>query len=300
MRWFRIVGRSITSGAKSVLRNFSLSMASISCTIITLILVSLGILLSFNVNNITKNIENELTIVILMNDETTTEEIKSLETEIRKVDNVNNITYKSKAEIKADIIKSGGSMGKIIEVYGDEALQDSFIVTVKKIEQINETATTIKNLNHVASVNYGESQINDLIKVFEVVKNSTIILVVALILVTTFLIGNTIKITIFSRRNEIEIMRLVGTNNFVIKMPFLIEGFLLGAIGSVIPIILTIFGYTYIYETASTMSFSNMLNVISLIKPSSIIYLTSLVLLAVGSIVGMLGSVRAVRKFLKI
>ena len=129
------------------------------------------------------------------------------------------------------------------------------------------------------------------------VKKICIILVVALIVVTAFLITNTIKITIFSRRNEINIMRLVGTSNTVIKMPFVFEGFLLGAIGSLIPIIITIVGYTYLYEVMGGVMFSNL---VELVEPSKIIYFTALILFVIGSVVGMFGSGRAVRKYLKI
>ena len=92
--------------------------------------------------------------------------------------------------------------------------------------------------------------------------------------------------------NEINIMRLVGTSNSVIKMPFLFEGFILGGMGSLIPIFVTMFGYTYLYESMGGVMFSNL---IELVKPADIIYITSLALFGIGSIVGMFGSVRAVR-----
>ena len=92
-------------------------------------------------------------------------------------------------------------------------------------------------------------------------------------------------------------MRLVGTSNTVIKMPFVFEGFLLGAIGSLIPIIITIVGYTYLYEVMGGVMFSNL---VELVEPSKIIYFTALILFVIGSVVGMFGSGRAVRKYLKI
>ena len=125
------------------------------------------------------------------------------------------------------------TFNKIISTWeeGENPLQDSFIIEVKDIKDINETATTIKNMEKVSLVKYGETTVNDLIKVFSAVKKITIGLVVGLILVTAFLINNTIKITIFSRKREIDIMRLVGTSNIVIKLPFFIEGFFIGLLG---------------------------------------------------------------------
>ena len=302
MRVFRIIGRSITSSFKSIFRNFSLSMASITCTVITLLLVSIGILLSYNINNITKDIENELTIVILMDKEVTEEEIKETEGIIKNIDNIDTVVFNSKDEIKDHLASQSDTYLKIVESWGEDEnpLQDSFVVTVENIKDINETATTLRNLDYVDVVRYGETMVNKLINTFDGIKNGTIVLVVALILVTTFLIGNTIKITIHARRNEIDIMRLVGTSNTVVKMPFIIEGFLLGAIGSILPILITILGYSYLYDHMDSVGMSNILNVIRLAPPNTIVYHTSLILFVSGSVIGMFGSVRAVRRYLTI
>lgn len=302
MRIFRIIGRSIESSFKSIFRNFSLSMASITCTIITLILVSIGILFSYNINNITEDIESELTIVTLMNKGITDEELKRTEKNLKKVDNVDEIKFVSKEDIKKDLAEQNETYAKIIDTWGEDEnpLQDSFVITVKEIKDINETATTIKNLEHVALVKYGESMVNELINIFDVVKNATIGLVIALVLVTTFLIGNTIKITIFSRKSEIDIMRLVGTSNSVIKLPFIFEGLLLGTIGSILPVLITILGYNWAYNSLSSARLSSILNVVRLAKPSSIVYTTSLIIFVIGAVVGMFGSLRAVRRYLTI
>lgn len=302
MKIFRIIGRSFINALKSIARNFSLSMASITATIITLILVSIGILLSYNLNSITKSIEEELTIVVFLTRDVSSEDINDIKNKLNKIDNIENLNFKSKDDIKKEISLENETFSKIIETWNDNEnpLQDSFIIKVKEFKDINETATTIKNMDKVDLVKYGESMVNELIKVFDFVKNGTLILVVALILVTAFLIGNTIKITIFSRRREIDIMRLVGTSNIVIKLPFLIEGFLIGFIGSIIPIIITIFGYSIAYNTLNTAGLSNIMSVVKLSPPNEIVYITSLILLAVGSIVGMFGSVKAVRKYLTI
>jgi len=302
MRVFRIIGRSITSSFKSIFRNFSLSMASITCTVITLLLVSIGILLSYNINNITKDIENELTIVILMDKEVTEEEIKETEDIIKNIDNIDTVVFNSKDEIKDHLASQSDTYLKIVESWGEDEnpLQDSFVVTVENIKDINETATTLRNLDYVDVVRYGETMVNKLINTFDGIKNGTIVLVVALILVTTFLIGNTIKITIHARKNEIDIMRLVGTSNTVVKMPFIIEGFLLGAIGSILPILITILGYSYLYDHMDSVGMSNILNVIRLAPPNTIVYHTSLILFVSGSVIGMFGSVRAVRRYLTI
>lgn len=302
MRIFRIIGRSIQNAGKSILRNFSLSMASITCSIITLILVSIGMLLSYNINNITKNIENELTIVIFMDKNITTDELNKTKEDLNNIDNVKHVTFKSKEEIKNNMANENDTFNKIISTWeeGENPLQDSFIIEVKDIKDINETATSIKNMEKVSLVKYGETTVNDLIKVFSAVKKITIGLVVGLILVTAFLINNTIKITIFSRKREIDIMRLVGTSNIVIKLPFFIEGFFIGFIGSIVPVLITIFGYSYAYNALNTVNLSNIMNILTLVSPGEVVYKVSLLLILIGTVIGAFSSVKAVRKYLTI
>ena len=302
MKIFRIISRSIQNAGKSILRNFSLSMASITCSIITLILVSIGMLLSYNINNVTKNIEDELTIVIFMDKDITSDELNKTKEDLKNIDNINNVTFKSKEDIKNSMANENDTFNKIISTWeeGENPLQDSFIVDVKNVKDINETATTIKNLEKVSLVKYGETTVNDLIKVFEAVKKITIGLVIGLILVTAFLINNTIKITIFSRKREIDIMRLVGTSNIVIKLPFFIEGFFIGFIGSIVPVLITIFGYSYAYNALNTVNLSNIMNILTLVSPGEIVYKVSLLLILIGTVIGAFSSVKAVRKYLTI
>lgn len=179
----------------------------------------------------------------------------------------------------------------------ESPIQDTFIVKVSDINDIKKTADTIKEFEHVSLVKYGEGMVEQLVVVFDVVKKISIGMVIALIVVTAFLIANTIKITIFSRKREIEIMRLVGASNTNIKIPFIIEGLLLGILGSIIPIILTTYGYSALFSNFNGQLFSPF---IKLIEPQPFIFQISGVLIIIGMLVGMFGSWRAVRKYLKI
>lgn len=299
MKYIRILGRSISSAFKSVVRNFSLSVASISCIIITLIIVAFAILLSVNVNNFTKSIESDLTIVVFAKDGTAKENVDALKKEIESIPNVVDIEYKSKEDLKNEMKRENETYKNIIDKWGDEVnpLPDSFIITVEKIEDIKETASTIQNLEHVDAVRYGEGVVENLVDVFGIIRNITIVAVIALIFVTAFLISNTIKITIYSRKNEIDIMRLVGTSNTVIKLPFLFEGLFLGVIGSIIPVLCTIYGYVLLYDKMGGVLFTD---IMPLISPYNFVFKVSGVLIIIGALVGMYGSYKSVRKYLKI
>lgn len=294
---FRILVRSIRDSFKSVFRNFSLSMASIICTTITLILVAIAIIVTVNVNYVTNTLEHELTIVAYVDRDTNDENINRIENEIKSIPEVENVIYKSKEEWRLEMKNYSDTLNATLDYLTTNPLLDSFTVTVKNTKDLSPVAKAILKIEGVQTADYGEGMVEDIISIFNIVKTVTIVIVISLIVVTAFLISNTIKLTIFSRRNEIEIMRLVGSSNTAIRLPFIFEGFLLGVIGSLIPIIVSVYGYIIAYEKlGGYVSFG----VLELVKPMPFVLYTSLILVIIGSIVGMFGSARAVRKYLKI
>jgi len=299
MKAFRILGRNIRDSFKSVFRNFSLSLASISCITITLIVVAISIVLSYNVNNFATLVEKDVTIVSFIELETTNDEIKEIENKIKSLDNIESVTFKSKGDISKEMIESSDTFKNVMQDWtdADSPIEDTYLVKVVDIEKIKDTAKQIEKIDKIESVKYGEGMVEQLVTVFETIKKISIIAVFALIIVTAFLITNTIKITIFSRKREIQIMRLVGASNINIKIPFIFEGLFLGILGSIIPIIVAVYGYTTLYENFDGKVFSSF---IELIKPEPFVYMIALLLLGIGILVGMFGSYRAVRKHLKI
>lgn len=299
MKAFRMLGRSIRDAFKSVIRNFSLSLASISCITITLIIVAVAIIASVNVQNVTDKLEKDLTIVVFMKNDTTDRQLEKIEKDFKEISNIDSYKFKSKVTTKNEMKKESEILGKVLDSFEEDEspLKDNFIVKVKNVEQIGKTASKIESLDQVDVVRYGEGMVDKLIIAFSSIQKVTYGIVIALIIVTIFLIVNTIKLTISSRKREISIMRLVGASNFTIKTPFLIEGMLLGIFGSIIPIVLTIYGYRAFYEHFGGHLFSA---VIILIKPNIFIYQISLIILGIGILVGMIGSASAVKKYLKV
>lgn len=299
MKTLRILSRNIRDSLKSVFRNFSLSLASISCITITLIVVSVSIILSYNVNNFAELVEKDVTIVTFLNVDITEEGRENVKTEINKLDNIDTVTFESKTEISNDMMESSDVFKGIMENWTVEEspIQDTFLIKVKDIEKIGDTAKEIEKIDGVNIVKYGEGMVEQVISVFDIVQKIVVVVVIALVVVTSFLISNTIKLTIFSRRNEIEIMRLVGASNITIKLPFLFEGFIIGLIGSIIPVCITIYGYVILYSRMHGKLLSNM---IMLIKPYPFVFWVSLIVIAIGALVGMYGSIKAVRKYLKV
>ena len=290
MQIFRMLQRGIRDAFKSVVRNFSLSIASIVCVSITLFIVSVAIILSANVNNFSTNIKKDVTIIAFL-------EKKSDKNAIQK--ELNELKNISKVDAKKELSDSSSQFKEWLKDWSDDdlPLKDSFKIKVSDLKQINDTVSKIEVIKGISSVNYGKTTIEKMLTTFEVVNKLMYTTVIILIVVTIFLIINTIKLTIYSRKREIEIMRVVGASNFAIKFPFVVEGMVLGFIGSVIPILLTIYLYTYLYNRFQGNIYSN---IIKLMSPSSLVYTVSLILVIIGVIVGMLGSSGAVRKYLKL
>ena len=299
MKPFRMFGRSIRDAFKSVGRNFTLSLASITCISITLLIVSIAVLVSFNVQNFSKEIKEDVTMVVFLKLDVTDDEIKGFEKDLDEIGNIESKVLKTGDEQKQELINQDDFWETVLSTVGDEEkiFHNSYLIKVKDIEKINETADKIKALDMVEIVNYGESMVKQLIDAFGMLEKATFILVIVLVVVTVFLIVNTIKLTIFSRRREISIMRVVGASNITIKTPFVIEGMLIGVLGSLIPIAFTIYGYVALHDHFGGKLFSALFK---LVDPEPFVYLTSLVILGLGILVGMLGSARAVRKYLKV
>lgn len=300
MRGIRTIQRYIRDAIKSVIRNFSLSLASISCIAITLVVVAFSIVISYNVENFTESIRKDVTMVIFLDKTADETDYARIEAAIRDTGNVEKLTFKSKQESAQETAKGNEVFQTIIDSWTDETnpLLDSFELKVRDVEKIKGTAKTIQQIEKVNTVSYGEDMVDQLITIFDVVQKISIGAVVALIVVTAFLITNTIKLAIYARKREIEIMRLVGASNISIKVPFVIEGLILGFLGSIIPVIITIYGYTSLYDFFGGKLFSSTL--VRLIEPTPFVYLSSLLLVVIGILVGMFGSWQAVKKYLKI
>ena len=300
MRGIRTIQRYIRDAIKSVIRNFSLSLASISCIAITLVVVAFSIVISYNVENFTESIRKDVTMVIFLDKTADDTDYARIEAAIRATGNVEKLTFKSKQESAEETAKGNEVFQTIIDSWTDETnpLLDSYELKVQDVEKIKDTAKTIQKIEKVNTVSYGEDMVDQLITIFDVVQKVSIGAVIALIIVTAFLITNTIKLAIYARKREIEIMRLVGASNISIKVPFVIEGLILGFLGSIVPVVITIYGYTSLYDFFGGKLFSSTL--VKLIEPTPFVYLSSLLLVVIGILVGMFGSWQAVKKYLKI
>ena len=306
MKGFRAIRRYIRDAIHGVFRNFSLSLASIMCITITLIVVAVSLVLSANVENFSDSIRKDVTVVMFLKGETTSEDEDKIRFELESIDNIDkeSIKLKSKTQSALELKEGSDIFATTVDGWTEDTnpLLDSFMFKVRDIEKIDDTVKEVENLsfskNKINNINYGKDIVHQLVVVFNTIEKICLVAVIALVLVTAFLIGNTIKLAIYSRKREIEIMRLVGASNISIKIPFILEGLFIGILGSIVPILITIFGYSSLYDFFGGKLFGS--GLATLVVPNPFVYNVSVMLMLIGVIVGMIGSYQAVKKYLKI
>jgi cell division transport system permease protein len=296
----RTMGRHVREGFRNVARNGWMTFASTSAIAISLLILGVFLILTMNVNHLASVVENQVEVRVLLKLDTTPEQVEKVRTEIGNLSNVKKVDFVSKDE-GLELMKDAlGEEGKgLLEGLKGEAnpLPDAFVIQVYKPREVGEVADKIGLLEHVDKVKYGQGTVEKLFWFTNLVRNVGLTFVIGLSFTAMFLIANTIKLTIVARRKEISIMKLVGATNSFIRWPFFVEGVILGLIGSVLPIGILLYGYS---QLMSEVTGGYNLMMIELMALNEIAYPISLLLLSIGMLIGVWGSVISVRKFLKV
>lgn len=285
---------------KSFFRNFTLSISSLASINVTLVVVSISILLGLNFNQVSKSIEQEVTVIGFFDIAVTAEEQEQFLEDLESLDYIKSIDYRDRDEELATLSESSKNISAITSNYeeGENPLRDAVYIQTNDITKNSDLADYLQASGLFSTIKANEDITSSLIDIFSMARYLMIFIVLALILVTVFIISNTIRITIFSRRDKIDIMRLVGASNYHITMPYIYEGIFIGLFGSIGPILLTVFGYEYVYEKFGNLAIETS-SFFTLLEPGLFIYQISAVLLGIGVIVGMIGSAFSVRRYLR-
>ena len=285
---FRKIGRSFKEAFWGITHHVAMVISTANAVTITLVLVSVLSLLIANISQITYDVEDDIQLYVKIENEVLDEDIQSIQNKISRIAGVEEIEY-SDADNELDrFIAAYGEAGKIYEIYRqDNPLSRVFIIKVANGYSLAELSTQISTVEGIQSVDFGGATVEDFVKVLNGIREVGTIFVIALALLAIFLIYNTIKITINSRKEEIGIMRLVGATNSYIRSPLVLEGMFIGVLGSIIPILLTIFGYNYIYTSLNGQLVSGILKLID-VFPFTL--WVSLLVLVAGVTVGVIGS----------
>ena len=294
----RTAGRHVREGGKNIYRNGWMTLASVGAVTTTLLLVGVFIVIMMNLNQIATNVEQDVEIKVFIDRTANEEQVGKIEQKIESIPEVASINFMTKEQELDSLIKSMGEDGRAWALFEQEnPLNDAFVVKAENPEETAVVADQIKGMKNVSSVNYGEKVVEKLLQVTEYARYIGLAIILGLVFTAIFLISNTIKLTIMNRSKEIGIMKLVGATNSFIRWPFFIEGMLLGILGSLVPIGVTVGAYYYLYNNLRqqiTLPF------VEFLPFNPFAYQISGILLAIGAFIGIWGSVMSVRKFLKV
>lgn len=289
---------SINQGIKGIFKNKTMSIISIISISASLIILGIISSIVLNANQFIQATEYEINeIRVSVKDNLDTLSIENIKKDLSNIQGIKNIEYKDKETMLNEMKASWGEDAYLLEGV-ENPLDNCYIVTLENPDNIGEVANQISTLNNVKDVEFNKDVIDNFIKLSDSIKRFGSILIVFLILICLVIISNTIKTRVYSKKEEIEIIKYVGGSDSFIKAPFIVEGFIIGLIGSVISLFICLYMYDYIIDNiSSTISFMNNNMMISV---SNISILLTTILFITGITIGILGSIISVKKHLKV
>lgn len=293
--FFKVLPKFIKTAFLSIFRHMAMSLSASSAVTITLILFSAFLLIAGNVSLFTNSIEDDLRIHVVANKNITSDQqINDVKEQLESISGVKTVVISKKDNELEMMIKE---KGKEFEMYRgkENPLNNGYFVTVNNANQISAITTQIKQMSSIKDAVYGGNSVSKMISILNTVRSGGLIFVALLTLLAVFLISNTIKMTIYARNTEISIMRNVGAANWYIKVPFMIEGMIIGFVGAIIPCFITYFGYYYMYHLLNGQIVTSMFTLQPIIP-----FALQVCGLLVGSgmLVGLIGSFFSTTKYL--
>ena len=298
---YNILGYLIGEGFSNVFKNKKSTGASLMIMWATMIIFGVFLILSENINHFVQEVESEQGIQVFATDEATDEQIKQLGEEITRIEGVNTVEYVSKEEALDQMREKFAENEDLLEGYEGEnnIFTASYVVTLTDLNLNTEVQEQIKPLANIKKITNANDVIATLIDFANGVKIITGVILLLLVIISIFIIANTIKLTVHARRKEISIMKYVGATNGFIRWPFIVEGMIIGIIASVISIIVIAIAYNFIAQQMVNSHFMRTVG-ISLVGFSEMFSSIIFVYMLLGVGIGAVGSIISMRKYLKV
>ena len=293
------LGYFIGEGFSNVLKNKKSTGASLMIMCATMIIFGVFLIIGENINHFVQEVESIQGIQVFIKNDATDKEIEELGEKIRAIDGVNTTEYVSKEKALEQMKEKYGA--ELLETYEGEnnIFSASYVVTLTDLTQSKDVQDQINQLENVKRITSRDETVEALIKLGNGVKIVTGVILILLVVISIFIISNTIKLTVHARRKEISIMKYVGATNGFIRWPFIVEGMIIGILASIVSIILIGTVYSILAKQVVNSSFMQMINM-SLIGFSDMFNSIIFVYMLLGIGIGTLGSIISMRKYLKV
>ena len=284
-------------GFRNVWMNRLMSVASIAVLMACLVMMGSAFMIIVNVQNVMNQIEQENVIMVYMEDNATAQDVAALQKDILNVDNVLSCEHEDRDQVFQEQLDELGSKADYFEGV-ENPLPEAFKVTVKDMEKFDSTASALSKLTNVNSIRDNKEIAQILIKTRASVTYISIGIIAVLLIISLFIIANTVRITMYSRRLEISIMKSVGATNWFIRWPFVVEGMALGAFSSVISFGIVWGVYKLLEDTLASM-FSVVNADFEIVSFTSYALWIFVAFLVIGIVSGGFGSLVSIQKYLK-
>ena len=287
-------------GFSGLLKNRLMTIASMATVAACILIISFSYCVVSNLQYMLDQLEDSIGIAVFMDDNITSDRIEALKKEIESIDHVEEVKYISPDEALEELKDEWGADGILDGLEGNNnPLSNSFELALDGIEYQPEVIQKLNSLEGVRNIRHAQSETQTLIKINHIVQIIGIVTIAILAVISIVIIMNTIKISVYTRRNEINIMKFVGATDWFIRWPFIIEGVLIGFVGAIIPMLIAWPAYgktiTVIYDyfpiIKNIASFKYTADIFSILFPVSIF---------AGILLGTVGSITSIRKYLQV
>lgn len=298
---YSIFGYLIGEGFRNFFKNKKSTAASIIIMCATMFIFGIFFLIGENVNYIISQVQSDQAMQIFINPEATAEQEEALKQQITSIQYVNTIEYVSKEDALNDVKSWSADIGNVLgdlTVDGYNPFKASYVITLTDLTKIEEVEAQINGFENVASVQAGNKTVNTLVNIANGIRTATGIVLILLILISIFIIVNTIKLTVHARRKEISIMKYVGATNGFIRWPFMVEGIIIGVVSALITIIILGFSYDVVAEKIMAGLSSTL--PLSLLTFSDMLSMLLIIYIVMGIGIGAIGSAISMRKYLDV
>lgn len=287
----------IVDALKSLKRNKTITGASIITVAATLFIFGVFLIVAQTINMGVESVESKVEIKAYLLDEITSQEQSNIETILQGVEGVKEVIYESKEEAFEKFKERLGEDNAILAGFSEERnpLPNSFVVSLEEPEAAMRVEDALKDVRGVEDVGNERETVERIIGLAKIIRTMGVVIFIILVLVSLFLISNTIKLTVYSRRREIGIMKFVGATDWFIRWPFLIEGMIMGLVGGIIAVGVVYFSYQLIYADVTQSLFYA-----ELVSPSEVLSSFSWQFGVTGIVIGALGSFIALKRFLDV
>ena len=287
----------IREGFRSIFTHGLMSFAAVCMTVACLLIMGSFSLIAVNANHVLGDLEKDNEFLAYIDDSLTREQGEALQSQIEAIPNVASATFVTKEQAWEDFKAQHDDKSYVFDESSPSTLRDRFVIHVNDIQLMSDTVTQVKEVSGIARVQASLEIADGFVMLRNVASAVAIILVVMLVIISISIIANTIKLSTFTRRDEIAIMKMCGATNWFVRWPFLVEGVILGVAGGIIAFFVQWGIYGLI---VNAMAKSGILSIISTVPFASMSHLVLLVFLGAGFAIGAGGSAMAIQKFLKV